>query len=106
MSDYLAILRSSVAQCTGCELSELSEERVQAEGVNSHTSLNSQPSTNTNGERPPVDRPIRYDHAAWLLTLDEAENRAWWRSAARLVCENGGDWAAAENLATEKMKVL
>ena len=55
---------------------------------------------------PPVDRPIRDDHAAMLLTLDEDRRRAWWRSAARLVCSNGGDWLAAEDLATQKMRAL
>ena len=44
---------------------------------------------------PPPDRPIRDDHAAWLLTLPEPERRDWWRAVALRYarCE---DWARAE----------
>ena len=49
----------------------------------------------------PPDRPIRDDHAAWLLTLDEDRRRDWWRDVAQ---RYNGDWLAAERAATEAMK--
>ena len=47
----------------------------------------------------PPDRPIRADHAAWLLTLDAGRRRAWWRDVVSRYarCE---DWARAEDEAT------
>jgi len=48
------------------------------------------PSTN-----PPPDRPIRDDHAEWLLGLSKAERREWWRSVAEHL-NRREDWAQAE----------